>query len=294
MINKKISVLIPVYNEEKYISDCIYSILNSIINAELEIIIVDDMSTDDTFQLVCKIQLENPGVIKLHKTPIKGKVNAFNFAYEQSEGDFIVFIGGDDLLAPNVLQSRIDVITSTTSPMISLCKIRTFSENKDLDNITFPKGNGGAKCGGAMLMNKKLAKIAFPIPNTLPNEDTWFKAFIDFYPIKVAHINDVGLLYRQHENNSIKLQSSFENFSHNLNIRHKAYEYFINRFTNEIVNQRKIKQLILSESLRMNNDFFKILLTSLSFKEKLSYIVHSNKFFYLVKLKLYKVLSGRL
>ena len=95
----KVTVIIPVYNVEKYIIKC----LDSIINQKLiEIIIVNDGSTDNSLQIV-EIFVKNKERVLILSQKNRGLLEARNTGIKYSKGEYIYFIDGDDYLDDNCL-----------------------------------------------------------------------------------------------------------------------------------------------------------------------------------------------
>ncbi|MGE8555238.1 MAG: glycosyltransferase family 2 protein [Chryseobacterium jejuense] len=97
----KISVIIPVYNAEKYVSQAVESALQ--FDEVCEIILVEDKSPDRALE-VCKQLTENYDRVKLYQHPDKGNHGAGptrNLGIEKSSGDFIAFLDADDYFLPN-------------------------------------------------------------------------------------------------------------------------------------------------------------------------------------------------
>lgn len=92
----KFSIIMPVYNVEKYVSQAIESVLNQS-NDEWELIIINDGSTDDSFN-ICKRYSENNNRIKLINKNNSGVADARNKGLENSKGDYIIFLDSDDYL----------------------------------------------------------------------------------------------------------------------------------------------------------------------------------------------------
>lgn len=95
-----ISVIIPVYNVEKYLYRCIDSIINQK-NVEIELILVDDGSTDKSGE-ICDSYRTRPNVI-VHHQDNNGVSSARNQGIRLSKGEYLLFVDSDDWLAENAL-----------------------------------------------------------------------------------------------------------------------------------------------------------------------------------------------
>src|SRR5215831_7065603 len=100
-----VSVIIPVYNCEKYVADAIQSVLNQTYQ-NLEIIVVDDGSTDHSAQVVRSFQ---PTVQYFHQ-PNQGMGAARNYGISLAKGDYFSFLDADDLWTPNKIRMQISVL----------------------------------------------------------------------------------------------------------------------------------------------------------------------------------------
>lgn len=90
----KISVIIPVYNIEKFIERCVNSIINQTYK-NLEIILVDDGSTDNSGKICDEFAKKDSRIIVIHKSN-KGLSDTRNIGIEKATGDYLSFIDGDD------------------------------------------------------------------------------------------------------------------------------------------------------------------------------------------------------
>lgn len=96
------SILVPVYNVEKYLDDCIKSILAQT-HSDFEVILADDGSTDSSGQ-ICDEWAKKDDRIKVYHKENSGPYDTRNFAFGQSAGDIILFVDSDDLLSNNALE----------------------------------------------------------------------------------------------------------------------------------------------------------------------------------------------
>lgn len=107
--NPKISVIIPVFNSEKYLDKAIESILIQSFN-DFEIICVDDGSTDNSLK-VCYQKAENDNRIKVIHQENKGVSAARNKGIEAAKADYIVFLDADDYYTNDALETMYNDIT---------------------------------------------------------------------------------------------------------------------------------------------------------------------------------------
>ena len=101
-MNDLISVVVPAYNIENYIERCIKSILNQTYS-NIEVIIVDDGSTDNTGSIIDKYALKDHRVIPLHKE--NGGVSSARMeGIDRAKGEWIGFVDGDDVIEENMYE----------------------------------------------------------------------------------------------------------------------------------------------------------------------------------------------
>lgn len=97
----KVSVIMPVYNTEKYVEEALYSILNQTLE-EIQIIVVNDGSKDNSLEVVNKIAASDKR-IEVYSQVNKGQALARNLGLKYAEGQFIYFMDSDDVLDKNTL-----------------------------------------------------------------------------------------------------------------------------------------------------------------------------------------------
>lgn len=108
-----VSIIIPAYNVEKYIEKCITSILEQTYT-NIEVIIVDDGSTDNTGKIIDNISQHDSRIRILHKKNA-GVSAARNSGIEASIGEYIVFVDGDDYIASDYIEYMLDLVKNTDS-----------------------------------------------------------------------------------------------------------------------------------------------------------------------------------
>ncbi len=126
----KLSVLIPMYNAELYIANCIDSILNQgLMPSDYEIIIMDDGSTDNSTNIV-NAYVDKYDNILLYKTSHLGAYSTRNKLLKLAKGDYIYNIDADDYLAYNSLNTMINKAQESQCDIIGFDTIET----DELDN----------------------------------------------------------------------------------------------------------------------------------------------------------------
>ena len=108
-----VSIIIPAYNVEKYIEKCISSILGQT-HTNIEVIVVDDGSTDRTGQIIDNISVHDSRIRVLHKKNA-GVSAARNSGIEMSTGEYLVFVDGDDYIANDYVKYMLNLISDTKS-----------------------------------------------------------------------------------------------------------------------------------------------------------------------------------
>ena len=98
-----ISIIVPVYNAEKYLNKCIKSIINQTYK-KLEIILIDDGSTDNSGKIIDKWQKEDSRIIVIHKEN-EGFSEARNIGIIKSKGKYLSFIDNDDYIEVDFIES---------------------------------------------------------------------------------------------------------------------------------------------------------------------------------------------
>ncbi|TNJ46531.1 glycosyltransferase [Tamlana fucoidanivorans] len=140
----KLSIIVPVYNAEKYISRCLESLLCQDISVDqYEIVIIDDGSTDKS----CFIVKEFMGAysnVKLYTQKNSGVGVARNKGIELALGEYIYFIDADDYLADNVLNVLLNTLTKHDLEILAFKSIAT--TNPHINNILDKKEGRFLEC----------------------------------------------------------------------------------------------------------------------------------------------------
>ncbi|MDH5765401.1 MAG: glycosyltransferase [Gammaproteobacteria bacterium] len=109
----KVSVCVVTYNQEKYIRQCIQSLVDQEADFDFEVIVADDYSTDGTRQIVLEFANNYPELVKpvFHEKNI-GALKNFVFVHNLAEGEYIAHMDGDDYALPGKLKTQVDYLNS--------------------------------------------------------------------------------------------------------------------------------------------------------------------------------------
>lgn len=129
MQEKLISVIVPVYNVELYLKDCVESLLNQTYK-NLEIILVDDGSTDNS-GVMCDEYGNKSGVIRVIHQRNGGLSNARNTGLKAAKGHYVCFVDSDDYVNESYLQILYSSVEENHCP-IAECGVLKFNDGEDL------------------------------------------------------------------------------------------------------------------------------------------------------------------
>lgn len=113
----EVSIIIPIYNSERFIGECLQSILHQSFQ-DFELILVDDGSTDSSYS-ICKSYKDSDSRIHLVSKKNEGVSSARNCGLRYAKGKYIVFIDSDDYIAPEYLQTLLSKVNDTTDFVFS-------------------------------------------------------------------------------------------------------------------------------------------------------------------------------
>lgn len=213
----KISIIVPIYNVDQYLSNCLTSLVQQTL-ADIEIICVDDCSDDSSGRLIDFYASKDLRIKPIHLEKNYGTSYARKIGVMQAEGEYIMFCDADDLYKPNACQrvweemsaDSVDILQFGTD--IEFKKIYTSLEKKNLKDVLTPyyKRYSGNLCKACFkdgkwkftLWNKAydatVCKKAFAeIDDTyiLVSEDLYVFFYISFYGTTYRGIQDELYIY---------------------------------------------------------------------------------------------------
>lgn len=124
-----VSILIPVYNAERWVAETLESVLAQTWRYK-EVIVVDDGSKDASVEIIKRYEASNVKIIKQNNS---GASVARNTALKEAQGDFIQYLDADDLLSPNKIESQIRVLEQNPPNMLAISSRVSFHDEEGMD-----------------------------------------------------------------------------------------------------------------------------------------------------------------
>jgi glycosyltransferase involved in cell wall biosynthesis len=206
-----ISVCIATHNASKYIHAQIISILNQV-GPEDELIVSDDVSTDDTIAIISKIN--DPRIKVISGSVRLGIIKNFERALYAAKGSLIFLSDQDDIWLPKKVDTCKTALGNFTL-VVSDCEI----VDSDLNSISksffaLKKSKKGlirniyknSYIGCCMAFKRELLDVALPFPTNIPMHDVWLGLLAEIKG-NVVFLNEKLVLYRRHDKNASFMES---------------------------------------------------------------------------------------
>jgi len=125
----KISVIVPVYNTEKYLEECLNSLINQTYK-NIEIVCINDASEDNSLKILEKYRKKDNRIIVINQKNSGANISRTN-GISKSTGDYLMFVDSDDWIIPNTISELVNKIEKTNADIIKF----DFINRKSLRNI---------------------------------------------------------------------------------------------------------------------------------------------------------------
>ena len=196
----KVSVIVPVYNVEKYIEKCLESLVNQTLE-DIEIIIVNDGSTDNSKKIIEKY-LKNKKVVYLEKSN-GGLSSARNYGIPYAKGEYIGFIDSDDYIEKTMFEKMYNKAIEEKSDMVECDFLWEYPNKIKIDTGKIYSTKKSAIIDARVVAWNKLIKkeileeIKIQFPEGLRYEDVEFFYKLIPYLNKIAFIKEPLIHYVQ-------------------------------------------------------------------------------------------------
>lgn len=245
----KVSVLIPIWNVEKYIERCLRSVFEQTVADQAEFILVNDCSPDNSMKIAETVindypHLKNQIKIINHETN-RGLAAARISAFSQAQGKYIINVDSDDWVEPNYLEELLNAAEREDADVIGCNLIKEFGDRTEVVKVPLP--SDGKECIRKLLTGEisgwlhiKLMKKEVIDSNPGDwwvegldlTEDLLFSVQFFYYARKIVYIDKELYHYRQDNNSSLSLQNNLSEEKCNQLIGIVARtEEFLNKFT---------------------------------------------------------------
>ena len=205
MKQPKISVCVPVYNNEKYVSAFIESVISQDYS-DYELVMVDNQSTDGALEIMQKYAQEYPDIISIYRTDIHGNIaKGRNLAFKQSKGKYIYCCDSDDLMHPGALRRIGDAIDTYNADVYIGWAIYVNEENGIIKGVhDFQKKNTKianmeeaileGQCFWLHVIKRELFELFSPIPEDVIIEDMYFIPVLKSFASSIVFL-DIPFYY---------------------------------------------------------------------------------------------------
>ena len=130
----KVSIIIPVYNAEKYLKKCIESLINQTLS-DIEIIFIDDKSTDNSLEIIKHYEFKDERIKVVENDINRGQGPARNLGVEIAQSEYIMFLDQDDWYEPTACEEAYNQISKNNNDLVifNFTKIYEKTNRKLLD-----------------------------------------------------------------------------------------------------------------------------------------------------------------
>ena len=250
----KVSIIIPIYNSEKYLKQCLESIINQTYK-NIEIICINDGSTDNSEKIIKDYLKTNKNITYL-KQPNAGQSIARNKGLEKATGDFILFVDSDDFIEKNMVEKLIDPLTKSSEIDLTFCDYYLYTDGKTEKCFTINEKEKDLKKqlilsapSPCLKLFRKSYLKDFKFPENIIYEDYAIIPALIAKAKKVEYIQEHLYYYRQHSSSTTRNAKFTETKMDII----KASEILLNSIKDKEINkyQEEIEYLIIIHFILM-------------------------------------------
>ena len=238
----KLSIIIPIYNVENTLRQCLDSVISQNID-NCEIILVDDGSTDKSGIIADEYAYKHPSITIYHKVN-GGLSDARNYGLDRMNGDYVTFVDSDDELSPNTLEPLLNIMHNHPEyDILEYSVLQNPGEHDetfiDLGKHNYPyaldwlKTNGTRHCWmcNKIFKSNLFINIRFP-DNILRFEDMWMMNKLLALNPHIATTSQGEYIYYKNNNGLIASNRNFTDLltnqmnivrTHNIDIRERRW-----------------------------------------------------------------------
>ncbi|GAB1855735.1 glycosyltransferase [Flavobacteriaceae bacterium MHTCC 0001] len=251
-MNDLISIILPVYNGEKFIEEAINSTLSQTYK-QFELIIVNDCSTDNTLDIVKRISLKDKRIILISNKTNQKLPASLNIGHKKAKGKFVTWTSDDNVLLPNfledlvyqIIKQNVDVVYSNYEVINQIGDVKRKHKAGEIEHILF-----GNQIGASFLYRKEVYDELGGYDDSLfllEDYDFWLRASIKH---KFYHLNKVLYKYRLH---SDSLTSNIYSNQFVKDNHQKAVVKMFKKISNQLLWKTETLDFLVANFLNQNN-----------------------------------------
>lgn len=248
MLMKKVSIIIPCYNQAGYVEEAVLSAINQTYQ-NIEIICVNDGSTDKTSEVIKKLVDKYKNIVFFDEPENKGVVAARNFAIQACTGEYILPLDADDTIEPTYVEKAVKVLDENKNIGVVYCRAKIFgAEDKIWDLPAYSKESflyGNVVFCTALFRKSDFVKAGGYKANMehgWEDYDLWL-SFVEL-GLDVYQIDEILFNYRKHHNES-RTDSSNKNI-------HKIFKQIIKNHLDLYLDNKYFIRKILTDTEGIN------------------------------------------
>ncbi len=234
-----ISIIVPVYNTEKYLEKCIESLISQSLKG-IELIFVNDCSTDNSIDILRKYEQHYPNLVKVIDLPNNIKQGgARNVGINTAKGIYVGFVDSDDYVADDTYE-KLYIAASSEDCDIAFCGYNLVDENYNIIKTVLRNGFdksgsitnknvksqliiGGGSVWSTIYKKQFLTDNNIVFPEKIFFEDNYFVSLVKAYANSFAYVNEPLYFYYQRQNSVVH-----QNCSKTIKDRIKVMDMLIN------------------------------------------------------------------
>jgi glycosyltransferase involved in cell wall biosynthesis len=215
----KISVIIPVHNRERYIRTAILSLLRQAEDADLDIVVVDDGSTDRTGAVVSELAEAAPDIRLIHQ-PRTGVARARNTGLDHihPDAELVTFLDSDDVSVEGRFAAELPLFQADPGLALTYSMLTLTNAIDDLSFASSPDARTctlrGISLGTAIFRRQAIAAVGRFDEGLKQSEDLDY--LLRFFELSLAYrlVDNVSVLYRRHDENTTRAQAEARRYFH--------------------------------------------------------------------------------
>ena len=196
--NVEVSIVLPIYNVEKYLQRCLESLINQTFS-NIEIIALNNGSTDKSLEILNHYAYQDKRILVINNENI-GVSKARNIGIKKAKGKYIVFVDSDDWIDANMIETLHEAIIDNNCDLAICTYVREFANHSKEKVFNLPEIN---IYEGIQVKNELLRKLVGPIQKELANPEyldalgtVWAKMYkastLKDNNLKFVDLNEIG------------------------------------------------------------------------------------------------------